>query len=103
MKFEEVLGAFREGKRVRRKSNGFWINKSNSLMVGQLDILADDWEVERERIKYWVELWGNEFGFTPKLTLLCEYLFGGNCKYNSQMKSASCPTKYRITIEEIDE
>ena len=63
MKFEEVLPALREGKKVRRKSWGrvhsFIIIKDDSLVddyhcnvgIYAYDLKADDWEIVTEKKK----------------------------------------------------
>lgn len=63
MKFEEVLPALREGKKIRRKSWGrvrsFIIIKDDSLVddyrcnvvIYAYDLKADDWEIVKEKKK----------------------------------------------------
>lgn len=63
MKFEEVLPALREGKKIRRKSWGrvhsFIIIKDDSLVddyrcnvvIYAYDLKADDWEIVEEKKK----------------------------------------------------
>ena len=63
MKFEEVIPALREGKKIRRKSWGrvhsFIIIKDDSLVddyrcnvvIYAYDLKADDWEIVKEKKK----------------------------------------------------
>ncbi len=63
MKFEEVLPALREGKKIRRKSWGrvrsFIIIKDDSLVddyrcnvvIYAYDLEADDWEIVKKKVK----------------------------------------------------
>ena len=62
MKFEEVLSALREGKKIRRAfwwgghylklvSNGIIDQDGKSLTFGKEDLIADDWEVVKETKK----------------------------------------------------
>ncbi len=50
MKFEEVLPALREGKRVKRKSwdTGAFITSASSGNIAAKSLMADDWEVYEE-------------------------------------------------------
>ena len=63
MKFEEVLPALREGKKIKRKSmpcGYFHINEKNHVVYGkgnfysvglETNILQDDWEIVEEKKK----------------------------------------------------
>jgi hypothetical protein len=55
MKFEEVLPALRAGKKVRRKSWKehliFRFNLGCLVTLTNIDLVADDWEVVKEKVK----------------------------------------------------
>jgi hypothetical protein len=50
MKFEEVLPALREGKRVRQRKGAWndWTSFNEMMSVSTKSLLADDWEIEPE-------------------------------------------------------
>lgn len=50
MKFEDVLPAFREGKKIQRKTRSIQLHRSESESTYFTinGILADDWEIEEE-------------------------------------------------------
>lgn len=87
MKFEEVLPALKEGKKIRRASSklGITFTKDEFFRLDSTDLLqADDWEIIKEKKKVklrdltteqfnkWV---GNYCGYTP------DYCCGG-CPFN---------------------
>jgi Lar family restriction alleviation protein len=43
MKFEEVLPALREGRRIKRRSFSWYLGPNDALEIEH--ILADDWEI----------------------------------------------------------
>lgn len=57
MKFEEVLTAFRSGKKITRKTQTPVLSHDyNYNSVGYIairDLLADDWEIIKEPVKRW--------------------------------------------------
>ena len=66
MKFEEILPALREGKKVRR---GCWhqdissIENTNSFRVAMHDLIQQDWEIIEEPKKHEVKFWVNVYEY----------------------------------------
>jgi hypothetical protein len=59
MKLEEVLPAFRAGKKVRRRAwdEGEYLTEFGSLPMKS--IVADDWEIVKEKVKKTRTVWIN--------------------------------------------
>lgn len=45
MKLEDVLPAFRQGKKIKRASHDMVIDGVVNTSIGQAHLLADDWEI----------------------------------------------------------
>jgi hypothetical protein len=67
MKFEEVLPALREGKRVRRKAweAKDYVSITSAFEISDGALLKDDWEIVKEKVKktVWVNVFQGSFGF----------------------------------------
>jgi hypothetical protein len=79
MKFEEVMSAFRVGKKVRRRAwdKGDYLTEFGSLPMNS--IVADDWEIVKEKVKktVWVNVYQTAHG----------EIFIGAGHWNSQSKA----------------
>lgn len=90
MKFEDVLPAFREGKKIRRKSWNPEVYFAYALTPET--ILEDDWEVVEEPKKPMVfegALFLDSNGYSTPI-------------YDSLIRYISIGKKYRITVEEME-
>jgi len=69
MKLEEVLPAFREGKKIRRKcwpnSTYYFSLSSSRIHIDEADITLDDWEIvpdePKPKVKRWLWVYKDPF------------------------------------------
>jgi hypothetical protein len=79
MKFEEVLPAFREGRRIKIANVDEGMYQKDVSMSCELTlsrILSNNWEIVKEKVKrtVWINLYTNE----------SSTLYPGNTMYNSE-------------------